>query len=117
MLRNIYRLIKCKSTWESKLQLSEGAISDLQWWVSAFDAWNGRVVLPAEVEGQLVTDASHYGWGAHLGDLETHGSWDHVQALKHSNVRELTAVLLALRAFRPHTQGKKIIIYPTKFQP
>ena len=110
MLRNIYKLIRCKSTWESQLQLTESAISDLRWWLTAFDAWNGRLVLPTEVQAQLVTDASHYGWGAHLGEHQTHGSWDHILARQHSNVRELTAVLMALRAFRPFTKDKRVII-------
>ena len=110
MLRNIYKLIQCKVTWESKLQLTPEAIADLQWWLSAFATWNGRVVLPSEVHGQLVTDASHYGWGAHLGDHQTHGSWDQTMGLRHSNVREMAAVLLALRAFRHLIRDRTINI-------
>ena len=110
MLRNLYKLIKSKLTWESKLRLTKEAREDLTWWLSAFTAWNGKVVLPSSVDGQLVTDASHYGWGAHLGPHQTHGSWDHVMGRKHSNVRELMAVLLALRAFRPYVQNRTISI-------
>ena len=108
MLRNIFKLIRTKVTWESPLTLTPGALSDLAWWQSAFTSWNGRTVLPGAVDATLTTDASGYGWGAHLGAHTAHGAWDPHMARKHSNVRELMAVLLALRALRPYTSNKTV---------
>ena len=46
MLRNVYRILKSKDTWESKLVLDREAREDLEWWCSSMEAWNGRAVLP-----------------------------------------------------------------------
>ena len=108
MLRNVYRLLKSKNTWESRLILDEGSIKDLSWWRDSLEKWNGRTILPTNIDGQLTTDASHIGWGAHYRELETQGYWDERMSLQHSNVRELTAVLLAIRAFKHAIQNKNI---------
>ena len=110
MLRNVYRLLKTRITWETKLSITEEVKKDLLWWYSCLETWNGRSILCAEIDGQLVTDASHVGWGGHYKDLETQGSWDPYMAHQHSNVREMCAVLLSLKAFRPVLQGKTIQI-------
>ena len=110
MLRNIYRLIKEKITWESKLKLDTGAINDLLWWYNSLETWNGKVILPSEIDGQLVTDASQTGWGGHYGKEITQGFWNLTMSRKHSNIRELTAVLLSLRAFAHLLENKTIQI-------
>ena len=61
---------------------------------------NGKVILPSEIHGQLVTDASQTGWGGHYGTEITQGFWDPTMSQKHSNVREWMAVLLSIRAFQ-----------------
>ena len=81
---------------------------DLEWWCSSMQRWNGRAVLPQPVQAQLVTDASHVGWGAHLQHHTTQGFWDSHMSNKHSNVREMVAVLLAMKAFRPFIAHKSV---------
>ena len=108
MLRNVYKLIRKKDTWESLLELEPETISDLEWWFNSLAEWNGKIILPSEIHGQLVTDASHLGWGGHFGTEITQGFWDLTMSQKHSNVRELMAVLLSIRAFRPLIENKTI---------
>ena len=110
MLRNVYRLLKERNTWETQLDISEPAKQDLLWWVNCLEKWNGRAILTTDIDGQLITDASHIGWGGHYGPHETQGCWDPSMARQHSNVREITAVLLSLKAFRPLLSGKSIQI-------
>ena len=110
MLRGVYRLIKCKVNWESKLELDSCAIKDLEWWYNSLETWNGKTILPSEIDGQLVTDASQIGWGGHYGKQITQGFWDQTMSQKHSNIREMMAVLLSLRAFAPHLRNKTVQI-------
>ena len=110
MLRNVYKLIKLKQNWETKLELTACAIKDLLWWLNSLETWNGKTIIPSKIDGQLVTDASQLGWGGHLGEHITQGFWDQTMSQKHSNIRELMAVLLSLRAFAPHIRNKTISV-------
>ena len=58
-----------------------------------------------EARARLFTDASESGWGAHLDDLQTSGSWSTREATLHINHLEMLAVLYALRAFRVQLTG------------
>ena len=98
-LRNVYRLLNSRSSWEWLLPWSPGATEDLTWWVTSLDGWNGRLlVLPAACEFQLSTDASGSGWGAVLWAhdcLLASGFWDRRVSEESINYRELLAVYLA----------------------
>ncbi len=63
LLRNVYRLISQKTSWESLLTLDSHTRQDLLWWLHALPNWNGRPLLQAEVHRQIFTDASGTGWG------------------------------------------------------
>ena len=102
--------MKSKDTWVSQLTLDEGSVSDLKWWLGALKAWKGKIILPAPVQGQMTTDASHIGWGGHMGSHCAQGFWDSEMSQKHSNIRELTAILLTLRAFQNFVKNKTIQI-------
>ena len=99
LLRNVYRVIASRDTWEDLVTLDEHAIADLEWWRTALKNWNGRPIIVRPVEAQVVTDASGIGWGAFFGEKEAAGLWDHYVAQKSSNYRELLAILLAIRSF------------------
>ena len=108
MLRNVHRLLRTKVTWETKLVLDTEARADLRWWIESMSAWNGKAILPSSVDGQLVTDASHIGWGGHFGEEVAYGTWNYHMSRQHSNVRELTAVLLCIKAMLPLLKDKTI---------
>lgn len=108
LLRNIYRLLKQRLSWQDNLTLDEGTIQDLQWWEKALLSWNGTKVVHQAIDLQLITDASSTGWGAVLEQKEARGLWNQEMSLEHSNVREMMAVLLALKSFRSQVHNKVV---------
>ena len=113
-LRNVYRLLNSRSTWESLLGWSQGATEDLTWWMTSLDSWNGRLLVPpAACELQLSTDASGSGWGAVLSTPTCQlasGFWDGRVSRESANYRELLAVYLALLSFRSLIVGTTVEI-------
>jgi len=100
LLRNAYRLLASKITWEDMLQIDSATRSDLEWWMQALFNWNGRPIRTGPIDYQMETDASMTGWGAVFVNQEAAGFWDpHVSSMP-SNYRELMAVLMALRSFK-----------------
>ena len=59
----------------------------------------GTPIHPADPNAFLFTDASHYGWGAHLElmRLSFHGRWSEDQSQLHINMLEIMAIRLALK--------------------
>ena len=108
LLRNVYRLLSTRSSWQDSLILDEPTVSDLKWWVASLKSWNGRAVKPVQIDFQLTTDASSLGWGAKLQELQAQGVWNTRLAYKHSNYRELMAILLALHSFLPHLRHRVV---------
>ena len=108
LVRNLYRLLRSRTCWDSVLHLDEACTSDMKWWLSAFKSWNGCSVLQHSTDIQITTDASATGWGAICGRHEASGLWNVNQIYEHSNYRELMTVLLALISFKPYIEGKTI---------
>ena len=81
--------------------------SHLQWWINPIRFETGTSIHPPDPEFFLYTDASHYGWGAHLEPttLSFHGRWTENQSQLHINMLEMMAIRLALK------QAKKKNIY------
>ncbi len=108
LLRNLYRLLQCRTSWQDRLTLDQGTMSDLEWWQAALKSWNGRAVTGRTVEAQLTTDASGTGWGAHMNGLHAAGFWNLRMSTEHSNYRELMAVMMAIISFSDHLRGKHV---------
>ena len=106
LLCNIYHVIALRRDWEDKdLKLTSSAIEDLQWWLSALKGWNGAPLCSLPVDLQIETDASASGWGSwmQLPDKsvkQAAGIWNKEVSFRHSNFRELLAVLKAIQSFR-----------------
>ena len=113
-LRNVYRLLNSRHSWEDSLKWSAEAVEDLNWWVQSLDTWNGRLLLPpAQFDLQLLTDASESGWGAVLSQpagRTASGFWCPTVSGESSNYRELFAVYLALLSFQSSLEGCKVEI-------
>jgi ribonuclease HI len=110
LLRNIYRLLRTKDTWNSQLVIDQPARNDLIYWKDSLTAWNGRLVTARQTDVQAVSDASQSGWGFACLGLEAAGHWDKYMALQPSNVREMMAVLLGLETFREELRNKNVQI-------
>jgi len=108
LLRNIYRTIATRSDWNSEVILDNGTRIDLNWWIAALESWNGQCMVPKQVTLQLVTDASSTGYGGVIDNMEAAGFWNTRLSFKHSNYRELMAVLLCLKAFAPYIKNQVV---------
>ena len=101
ILRNCYRCLKNKESWDSEIQLTKSAVKDLEWWLTALKGWNRAPLTSKVVDLQVRTDASSAGWGGTVTSkqgeiLDAAGLWSREISYKHSNFRELMAVYMAL---------------------
>lgn len=70
----------------------------------------GVPLVPPTPTSVLFTDASKWGWGASLVDVNISGVWSPQEAQEHINVLELRAVLNALGGLRNHLHSKRILL-------
>lgn len=110
LLRNIYRLLSTRDSWESDLTINKEAITELKWWLTAVNHWNSREVCTRPVEIQVITDASHLGWGAVCNGKIASGDWNKRVSCASSNYREMMAILLAIISFRTILKNKSVQI-------
>ncbi len=112
LLRNLYRIIARRTSWDEPLTLDVSCRHDLQWWFTAVNSWNGAPLVLSTPDVQLTTDASGSGWGGFLPGAQTHllfpegseflqaaGTWTKRVSMEQSNFRELLAVLKCLQSF------------------
>ena len=73
----------------------------LKWWMDTNRFVQGTPIHPLDPSVFLYTDASHYGWGAHLEpmSLSFHGRWSEDQPQLHININmlEIMAIRFALK--------------------
>ncbi len=113
LLRNLYRLLKTKLSWQDTLHLDGSSIKDLNWWYTSIHQWNGLVIQSQQVDCQIMTDASSTGWGAVLQGstvLRAQGFWNSRMSHESSNYRELFTVLMTLKSFKHQVQNKSVQI-------
>ena len=108
LLRNIYKVLRKRTSWQDKLELDTGCIKDLTWWLNGLKSWNGCAIHHKPIDFQLVTDASHIGWGGVLGDKQAQGLWTPQISSQCSNYREMMAVYYAMKALKTDIAGKVI---------
>lgn len=111
-LRNVYRMLNSRRSWDEAMAWSPEARGDLSWWIMSLDGWNGQLLVPpASCDLQLSTDASETGWGATLSTSAVQtasGFWGPEVSAETSNFRELLAVYLALLSFCVSIRGKTV---------
>ena len=71
----------------------------VKWWMDTNRLVQRMPILPPDPIAFLYTDASHYGWGAHLEPmrLSVHGRWSEDQSQLHINILEIMAIRFALK--------------------
>ena len=107
-LRNIYKILRTKTSWQDDLTLDEAARLDLEWWSVALSDWNGAPLRTKPFDVQITTDASGIGLGASFEGREASGVWDKYTSQKPSNYRELLAIILAILSFKANLKNKKV---------
>ena len=95
---------------EKEIPIPRSLHQYLQWWTQEENVLKGQPLHPLRHAVQIFTDASKEGWGAHLGDFTTSGTWSVPESKLHINFLELKAVLLALKRFQHLVQGKVVLI-------
>ena len=113
LLRNLYRLLSQKKTWQDKLVIDQPSRKDLIWWLEALEGWNGKHLKKVQEKTvQITTDASGYSWGgAIVGEnIQAQGYWDHHTQTLSSNTKEMLAVLLTLKSLCPLLRNKNVQI-------
>ena len=65
----------------------------LRWWLDEENVLKGQPLHPIKYALQIFTDASKEGWGAHLDEHITRGSWSLPESNMHINYLELKAVV------------------------
>ena len=73
LLRNLYRVLRSRNSWDDTLLLDRASVSDIQWWLESLQSWNGRSITKRTVDKQIFTDASSSGWGAACDSLKASG--------------------------------------------
>ena len=110
LLRNCYRVLSTKKSWDDEVTLTEEAKKDLRWWHSAINSWNGAPLGNTAIAAQVETDASSWGWGAAYDNYRASGTWTNQIGFRHSNYRELLAVLMAIESFKEKLKGRHVQI-------
>ena len=82
----------------------------LRWWLEEDKVLQGQPLHPVRHALQIFTDASKEGWGAHLNEFTTRGSWSIPESKLHINLLELKAVFLALKEFQDLCVGKIVLV-------
>ena len=115
--RSFYAMILSRKNWSKKMEWSEEAWSDLEFWSESFHELHGR---PLWKKGPLVavltwSDASESGWGGYLQQgqklLVAHGEWEQevLQEHRSSTWREVRAVALVLESLSSCLEGQACI--------
>lgn len=70
----------------------------------------GTSILSFRADLTLWTDASPYGWGAHLEDRNVFGKWTVIEQSSPINLLELSAVENALHHFRDYVKHRQVLL-------
>ena len=96
-------------SWEDLVVVSKNIQEEMSWW-SMGNILKGRSFLCPTPSVTITTDASHLGWGAHMGILRVRGLWGTAESHRHINWLELKTIHLALKAFRKQVEGRSVLI-------
>jgi hypothetical protein len=108
MLRNVYKVLARRQSWDDVVILDKSATEDLRWWIHALDGWNGEVIHKKIPEVQIICDASPFGFGAICGSWKAAGFWSNQVANRPQNAREMMAILTAVHTFGPRLKNKSV---------
>ncbi|XP_068128007.1 uncharacterized protein [Hyperolius riggenbachi] len=97
------------SALERKILIPYGVKVSLNWWQELSHLSEGRMWF-FPVQRIITTDASRWGWGAHMDSLPAQGQWSRAMAIRSSNSRELEAVWRSLQFFKDQINQCHVLI-------
>ena len=92
----------------TRIRLTQSARIQLEWWLDPTNLTLGVPFSTPDPALTIVTDASSYGWGGHLGDQTASGVWPDQWKSKHINWLELQAVWLTLKHFQDQVRNQVV---------
>ena len=102
-------LKRARGNYEANMSISDEAKHEICWWKDNIESMSAPIQWPP-ITQEVSTDASgKNGWGASmLGRIPIGGVWTGDQLDLHINVKEMMAILYALRAFVDVLQGQHV---------
>ncbi|KAG8539065.1 hypothetical protein GDO81_021527 [Engystomops pustulosus] len=94
---------------EVKILLPQRILNSLDWWLNVTNLEVGLPWNPSQ-DRLITTDASPWGWGAHMENQYFQGIWEVTERDLSSNKKELLAVLKALTQALPLLQGHGVAV-------
>ena len=95
-------------SWDQQIPIGPWLADATRQWLDLDWLRKGISLIPNSPTVDLFTDASHLGWGAHLGTRCSEGLWAPEHSSLHINLLELEAVRLALLDFEAEVQGRVV---------
>ena len=92
----------------TRIRLTQSARAQLEWWLDPTNLTLGVPFSTPDLALIIVTDASSYGWGGHLGDQTASGVWPDQWKSKHINWLELQAIWLTLKHFQDQVRDQVV---------
>ena len=112
MTRGLYALINTRQTWCEALKITETAKSELQFWLTEIQKFNGQNIWVGPSALKVVyTDASDTGYAGYTvqhGFHIAHGLWLPEEAEKSSTWREISAVRMVLEALKCKLSNERV---------
>ena len=111
MTRSLYTNLNGKTAWCQRLQLSNEAIQELEFWADQLANFNGQSIWPRPSTVRYAySDASSSGYGGYIvehGNPVANGQWSSEEASQSSTCRELRAVQCVLESFQGKLQDER----------
>jgi hypothetical protein len=116
-LRELYGCLRDKRTWTSLVKVPPLARQELRWWGRLGARWNGRAIWTPPSPAHLAMDSSDFAWGAELTLPDTptgpttmlaRGFWSDTARKGHINLKELTAIRLAISCWVRQLAGRHV---------
>jgi hypothetical protein len=103
--------LQSNGNFDSYMDLSVAAKSEVVWWSENIQQENGRSIATHKPGMVIESDASLEGWGAVCQDNSVNGRWSVSESEHHINYLELLAIFLALKCFCCDTCETSVLVY------
>ena len=103
-IEKVAALKQNKGNFDSFMNFSGNARSDLQWWIDNITN-TSNTVTHGNPQVTIYSDISLTGWGGVLNSTSTGGQWSEDESKNHINYLEILACFLTLKAFCSDVQN------------
>ena len=109
--RQVANSIGSGFTWDVLITPSALARKDLHWWASCPNTLTPRSLKPFNPQLIITTDSSSTGWGAFTSqNEEAYGFWSDEDSIRHNNILETKAVLLAFQSLLRDSNNISVLV-------